>query len=177
MKIYRAGRGWVCANKQRQMNQRWESENPERAEARRRKSGEHRLTKKADLRGECVVCGPVDIVPWGRGWTCGVRAAQLRKNQQEAPSTRCSCGQWLKAGQTRCSLCSLLDVPTPAPPAPLVEDEDNPGYSVVDLQTYERDARKVAKTDSVVKGWKMLGEPIDAGELDYWESVLAQEGL
>lgn len=157
--IYRAGRGFVCANKQREMNRRWAERNPGNAAASRQKPGAHRITDQGGSTGyTCVLCGPVDVVPWGRGWTCGNRARELRTNQQGAPVQRCpDCKRWLSsefdAVDGRCQAC---------------HDIATPGQSLNGLKTYGRDPDKVAldvdaawESDLDVARWNSLHRPDD----------------
>jgi hypothetical protein len=96
------------------MNRRWAENNPEKREASRRKPGLHTLLERKGASGVCVICGSVEAVPWGRGWTCGTRAKELRGSQQAAPQTRCvDCQVWLKSGEgpERCPPCHSLNSP------------------------------------------------------------------
>jgi hypothetical protein len=97
VRILPAGRGWVCAVKKREQKREWSRANADRVRASRQRQGAHRLSclDTINRAARCAVCGGVDIVPWGRGFTCGNRARELRKVQQEAPTPRCpTCNDW-----------------------------------------------------------------------------------
>jgi hypothetical protein len=112
--IYPAGRGWVCLNKKKASAAAWAQANPEKAHASRTTRSAHRLISRKDTAGECAVCGPVEAVPYGRGWACGKRAAELRKTQQAHPARRCvDCNMWIDSRGTaaRCAGCAELNTP------------------------------------------------------------------
>lgn len=92
----------MCSVKKREQKRAWALANPARVAASRSKPGQHQV-----LEGVCAVCGPVPLVPWGRGYACSVRAGELRKVQQERPAERCrDCKVWFTA--ERCPKCLTL---------------------------------------------------------------------
>lgn len=113
VKILPAGRGWVCATKKLQRKREWAAANPDRVAASRAKPGIHRLTSREDRQGVCAVCGPVEVVPWGRGWTCSNRSQQLRRIQQSKPAERClDCRAWYTSlNDGRCESCTIMNTP------------------------------------------------------------------
>jgi hypothetical protein len=97
VKIRKNGKTWLCANKRKEVTDRWEQLNQGKVNARRSVVSAHHLSS-ADIRsmtGTCPLCGPVAIVAWGRGYLCANRAGELRQVQQEAPARRCwKCCTW-----------------------------------------------------------------------------------
>jgi hypothetical protein len=92
----RSGEGYVCLNARRDAQQRWRREHPER-DATTKGPSPHRLTWKdlTTMTGGCPIDGVVPIVAFARGYTCGVRAAELRSKQQSEPTPRCmECGRF-----------------------------------------------------------------------------------
>lgn len=113
--IRKSGTGWVCAEKAKANVRAYQRRHPDRD---RSSKTEHTLTWKApQLRqGACAKCGPVDIVPVGRGWGCRVRQIELgRLNHQGKPATYCDACKildgdvvWLTAdGCPRCNETDL----------------------------------------------------------------------
>lgn len=90
--IAKAGNGFQCEIKKRAGQRAWRQQNPERSTADRRRRSGHELTSHDYLKltAWCVQCEDhVDLVAWGRGYACGVRARELRTVQQEAPARPC----------------------------------------------------------------------------------------
>lgn len=113
VKILPAGRGWVCANKKRAQKAQWAAANPEKVAASRARPGAHRLMVSDGTLGQCLLCGEVPVVPWGRGYACKVRADQLRQKHQDSPALRCrDCKGWnTELSEGRCTACRLLHTP------------------------------------------------------------------
>ena len=97
VKMRRKGNTWVCANKRKEINDRWAQKNQDKVNARRNVVSAHHLlqTDAKTMTGVCPICGPVAIVAWGRGYLCAVRAGELRQVDQERPMKRCwKCRTW-----------------------------------------------------------------------------------
>lgn len=172
---------WICANKKKSAEAAWRAANPAKVRLSRDKKSKHHLTQKnpETRRGACPVCGPVDIVPFGRGWACSVRNAELgRSVQVEIP--RCLV----------CGFCSTAANPVkdgrcgyhhPAQVRPLqlvnIEGEYTRSLTQVDLASYEAKAQKVSAKESAVPGWRMAGQNVPTDEWAKWNELLAREGL
>lgn len=88
----------------------------------------------------CPVCGPVEPVPWGRGFMCPNRALELGWRPADAISPRCHrCDTFLIAGV--CQFC------TP------VRADIRDGMHVDELPL-------TGRTESVVDDWRVIGPPI-----------------
>lgn len=97
VKMRKNGNSWTCANKRKEVTDRWERQNQDKVSARRDSVSVHHLTQTdpKTMTGECPVCGPVAIVAWGRGYACATRAGELRQVQEERPMRRCwKCRAW-----------------------------------------------------------------------------------
>lgn len=155
--IYPVGRGWICLNKKAESARKWAQDNPERMRASRAKPGSHRLLTRRGFVAECILCGPVTAVPWGRGYTCSVRANELRTKQQAAPIARCpDCNKWLSGEYPvfsgRCEAC---------------RDISTPGRSLNGLKGYGRnpdaalDVSAALDNDLSMARWYSLNKPDD----------------
>ncbi len=96
------GRGWICLTKKREAAASWRRANPERHRNSGQVTSDHKLTEvdRESRRGTCPVDGEVPITAIGRGWMCGVRAAQLGRtvNLSTEPTARCKiCNHWASA--------------------------------------------------------------------------------
>ena len=89
--IAKAGNGFQCEIKKKASQKAWRQAHPERSAADRRRRSTHELFAHdyVGRKATCSVCGPTDLVYWGRGDICGVRARELRSVQEEAPSRPC----------------------------------------------------------------------------------------
>lgn len=87
--IRRAGNSFQCAVKKAQGKKAWKARNPDRVAASRNGNNPHILHSQKSDTAICVLCGPVDTVPWGRGRVCGVMARQRRSVQESVPHGRC----------------------------------------------------------------------------------------
>ena len=166
VRIQKSGTGWVCGEKHNAAARASKARNPERD---RGSKTEHPLGwHDGELRtGECRKCGPVEIVPNGRGYMCATRAKELgRVNHQDAPQTSCrDCWAemegdadryrvWLRADGVcpRCSTGQDLH-------AGLRQQEDvqhqmaelEPGFHLVGGDPYA-----MPEYESAVPGWKTL---------------------
>lgn len=190
-----AGAGWVCLNKKRANEAAWRERNPERVSAgRNKKSPHHLLTQDRETRtGTCPICGPVDIVPFGRGFACATRASELRSSVQEEME-RCL---WCRRVGTvdhpirdgRCQYHFVgfeyaqdahteggytdADLRFEQAVGSDWNGESGTGYSWVPVEKYEKDAPKVR----VKRGPRLLGEPVPKDEWKKWNDLLAAEGL
>lgn len=90
--IRKAGDGFQCAVKKAAGQRAWTEKNPDKAKANRLLRSDHELFNRdyLQLTAQCVICGPVPMTAWGRGYTCGLRAAQLRVIQEDTPHPECS---------------------------------------------------------------------------------------
>lgn len=167
--IRKAGRGFMCAEKKKQAQNAWRAANPEKVRANRRARSDHELTQRDYVRlsAWCVKCRVwVAMTPWGRGYTCATRAAELRSVQEAAPAKPCrecwildASRVYLVDGQCpRCSDPRLYDTGAALRDAELrAGDLDGvpAGYATVDLETF--DAYDAAESESVVPGWRTIG--------------------
>jgi hypothetical protein len=167
VKIQRSGNGWACGNRANAQSRKQKRANPQRD---RTSKTEHVLEWQSTelLSGLCRECGPVDIVPWGRGYACGARAKELgRVNHQDAPQTWCrDCWAemagdpdryrvWLLADGTcpRCSSGQDLGTELRA-----LEDGRQalvglePGFHLVSTDPYS-----MPDYESAVPGWHTIG--------------------
>ncbi len=152
----------------------WAARNPTKAAANRRVRSEHELFNRdyPNLVAQCRACDrEVDMVMYGAGYACGVRARELRTVQQDATVG------------ARCRECSIIDGPATAPrldasgrcprcdegadrydprhvPAErrvrdgLYGEYENAGFTV---GTGDEDPYAMAEVESAVRGWKTLG--------------------
>lgn len=100
--IRKSGNGFMCAVKKAEAQKAWKRRNPEKVAAHRRTRSEHGLFNRdyVKLTAECVVCGPVGMTPWGRGYACSKLADARRSVQEAAPQTWCrSC--WAETASSR----------------------------------------------------------------------------
>lgn len=90
----------------------------------------------------CPICGPVEPVPWGRGYMCPNRAQQLGF-KKGAPDPRCNlCDSFLIGGV--CIYCTPWRIEIPD------------GFHVGELGL-------TARSESVVPGWRVIGPPLPEG--------------
>ena len=106
------GAGWLCINKKRANTKAWNEASPEKVKANRALSSPHKLMNK-DVKastGMCPLCGPVDILAYGRGWVCGNRARELRTTQQVKPTLPCpDCKGYADiTASGKCAACAAL---------------------------------------------------------------------
>lgn len=166
--IAKAGNGFQCAVKKKAGQKAWSQQNPEKARANRRQRSSHELFNRdyVALTASCAVCGPVVMTPWGRGYACATRAAELRTSQESAPNAACrEC--WIIDGDRvyltdgvcpRCSDPRLTDTG-----AALADAERRAGQleglgsgmTVVDLET--DDPYFIPEYEAAVPGWKTVG--------------------
>lgn len=102
----KAGNGFMCAVKKADAQKAWASKSPAKAAANRRQRSDHTLFNRdyTRLTADCSACQTeVDLVMYGAGYACGVRARELRTVQQAT-----------MAGQ-RCRECAIIDGPAKAP--------------------------------------------------------------
>lgn len=106
--LARKGKSWRCANRRRELHQAWVEENPTKAAASRAHVSPHKVTN-----GVCPLCGPVEAVPYGRGWACpNTPGAKRRLVQQSAPQSRCrDCGSFFSVSEGICLSCSITNTP------------------------------------------------------------------
>jgi hypothetical protein len=115
IRLARNGKSWVCSVQKADLRASWYNRNKRKA-----KPSAHALVEKDPVNrlGICPIDGPVDIVPFARGWACSVRAAELNHHQAE-PHAKCSvCGNFDSRhnpvsptgsqGQLRCEACARL---------------------------------------------------------------------
>jgi hypothetical protein len=169
VKLHKNGRRFTCAEKQRIKHAEWAKRNPEKARANRAQASPHRVSGD-----QCLVCGTVEPVAYGRGWACPNTKAVLRRElQQVAPTPRCSvCRHW--AGTERpvtaglCRPCADAELVQVMALAGLHEPqrwhevarraevvaEDMWGLHDVDPDT---DDPYYDEPASVVPGWRVIG--------------------
>lgn len=100
--IRKSGTGYQCAVKKAATHKSWASRNPDKAAANRQASSEHRIFDRdyVALTAKCSVCGPVDLLPYGRGYACGNRARELRSVQEDGVQRHCSTC-WMESSGAR----------------------------------------------------------------------------
>lgn len=160
VKIAQSGNGWACYNRQRERTNRWKRKHPEH---RKPSTNPHRLTDRKGGQATCAVCGPVAIVPWGRGYICKERATQLgRTRQQAAPAPYCQdCkdddGKIIPLEDGHCPRCALTLNQMFANQRELagqVEHFELDGaYTIVG----DPDPYAMPDYESAVPGWKTIG--------------------
>lgn len=177
VKIRKNGRTWTCARKRSEVNNRWKRQNAAKlAAGRNRPSAHHLETYDAESRaGVCPVCGPVDIVAWGRGYACANRARQLRVLQESAPAERCwKCGAWESEGNPVdagvCWQCQLELSPgrtlllMPGGRAHTIESLREASayleYEEAGMHVGFPDDPYAVDDQEVVAGWKVIGSPL-----------------
>lgn len=164
VRIQKSGTGWVCGVKHNAAARASKARRPDRA---RDSSTEHVLTwhDGQTRTGLCAKCGPVDVVPWGRGYACGPRAKELgRVNHQDAPQRYCDACKlldsrivWLTAGG--CPRCAETDLnalfAADAADGRLMAGDDwaEMGMHVVGLA----DPYEMPELENAVPGWRTLG--------------------
>lgn len=156
VKIAKSGTGWACATKKKAHSRAWKLRHPDRD---RRSTTEHVLLSRDPQNriGLCAKDGSVDLVPWGRGFACGVRARQLgHVNHQSAPQQRCpDC--WLLHRLTVwttdgvCPRC--VDVSLDGPLVPPAREGLPEGFHLVGGE----DPYAMPDYESAVPGWHTLG--------------------
>jgi hypothetical protein len=167
--IRRNGKRFMCAVKKQADHAEWAKRNPEKAKANRRSSSAHRISGD-----QCLVCGTVEPVAYGRGWACPNTAAVVRRElQQDTPTPRCAvCRRWdaaerpVLAGMCRpCADAELVQVMAlsglheperwhDVPRRAEVVAEDMWGLHDVDPDT---DDPYYDEPASVVPGWRVIG--------------------
>lgn len=172
VKIYKNGNSFVCATAKKGRMREWAVRNPDAAKLNRRGKSAHVVTE-----GVCSLCGPTEVVPYGRGWACaGSPAAARRGMQQDAPQAKCAvCGKYPTGALSWEGLCpgceadltlqitALLDDDRPStarwdePKAPTLEWD---GYSITngDADPYELDDYQA------VPGWRTIGSTVPWSE-------------
>jgi hypothetical protein len=166
VRIQRSGTGWVCGAKHNATARASKARRPDRDKASRT---EHTLEwQDGVLRsGLCTKCGPVDIVPVGRGYMCAPRAKELgRVNHQDKPATYCDACKlldgsvvWLSAeGCPRCIETDLNAMfAQEAADDRLYGDlheEFADGFSIVGVNA---DPYAMPELENAVVGWKTIG--------------------
>lgn len=162
--IAKSGTGYQCSVKKKAAQQAWREKNPAKSAEDRRRKSDHELFDH-DYRAEtakCVQCGEVDIILWGRGYACGVRARELRANQETVPQRPCRECLILDGDRVypingecpRCADPTLYDTGTSLRNAECrASDLDGTpdGFGVVDLANF--DPYGMPDDESVVPGW------------------------
>lgn len=166
--IAKAGRGFMCGEKKKAAQRAWREKNPAKSQADRRRRSDHELFDRdyVKLTAKCVQCGPVSMTPWGRGYACATRAAELRTTQETQPVQACrEC--WIIDGSRvfpvngvcpRCADPRLYDTGSALADAERRSGELSglaSGMSVVDL--VNDDPYDVPEFESAVPGWKTVG--------------------
>lgn len=165
VKIQRSGNGWTCGVRANAQSRKQKAADPHRD---RTSKTEHVLEwKDGETRtGVCRKCGPVSIVPYGRGWACGPRAKELgRVNHQDAPQTYCDACKlldhdivWLRSDGS-CPRCSQTDLNAmfaadEADRRLMADGDYQSGFSVTGPWA---DPYEMPDLESAVPGWKTLG--------------------
>lgn len=168
VRIQRSGTGWVCGTKHNATARASKRRRPDRE---RESKTEHVLDWQDPVlrSGLCRKCGPVDIVAWGRGYACAVRATELGVvNPQSEPARYCdSCKPldgdvvWLTAdGCPRCLETDLnAMLAQDAADRRLTDgvyDEFGEGFSIVGPS----DPYEMPDYESAVPGWKTIGASV-----------------
>lgn len=195
---------WICANKKRESEDAYRLANPDKVRQARHKKSTHHLTEVDPVArsGVCPIDGEVFITAAGRGWMCGVRAAQMGRTVDltAVPTARCAvCGHWGRRDNPvkgdRC-LYHFVGWEYAAQPHTATgttdadkqflyavgsdwkqTDDGGTGYEWVNLRSYEERAEKVRAKESAVPGWRMTGQNVPTDEWAKWNELLAREGL
>ena len=102
--VQRAGNGVACQTARKQARVQYKKAHPLRTGG--RQASEHRLSDRDGTNASCVVCGPVDAFPRGRGYMCGNRARELGWTVPGELAQQCAtCGAWLTA-KGKCRPCT-----------------------------------------------------------------------
>ena len=174
VRMSRNGKSWMCSNKKADLRASWYNRNPRRA-----KPSEHALTSKdtQNRLGICPVCGPVEIVPYARGWACANRAAELGHSQAE-PHPKCSvCGNYhsrhnpVSPTSGQCEACARLLYQGTEPRGPSDEaamaQAFGPAHAAHDgtslgahmVTNFEwMNPEYIPDYESAVPGWKTIGD-------------------
>lgn len=85
------GKYFACKTARTEAQHAWVKAHPDRArESHKVKPSKHRLTNRDGKPDTCAICGPVDVVPAGRGYECGPNSrARGVKNPPLAPQLKC----------------------------------------------------------------------------------------
>ena len=162
--IRKAGNGFQCAVKKAENQKRWRRDNPAKSNEDRRRRSEHQLHNRdyVALTAYCAACrGEVDIVMFGSGYACGVRARELRTVQQETLA-----GQW-------CRECQIIDgfrVRVTADGCPRCND---PRLSdlTASLRDLETNSRRAAD-QGVPAGFHVERDGYDSYAMPEWENAV-----
>jgi hypothetical protein len=174
-KMKAVGKYFACAFAQRTSQHNWAKAHPERAkESHKVKPSKHRLTNRDGNPDICAVCGPVDVVPVGRGYECGVNSrARGVKNPPKAPQSKCiKCLTVYLTHEGICLECDTLDLigaeyrgmrpsKTTGVDGPAA-DWDYEANSTLedDLMTSFVPADLPDTREAAVFGWRTLGSPL-----------------
>jgi hypothetical protein len=162
------GRGrWVCGNRQTERRQAWAARNPEKAAANRRVRSAHEVIsqdRKART-GVCQKCGPVAIVPKGRGWMCATRAGELWQHQETSAQSSCrEC--WIIDGDRvypvdgvcpRCSDQSLYDTAGVLRAAESRRPAHDLPTRFVVVDVEHGNPYETGEYESAIPGWRTIG--------------------
>lgn len=99
----------ACGKKVAERHARWAASNPQKARQNRKSRSLHKLVSfdPSTHTGICPVCGPVGVVPKGRGFMCRTRAEELWSIQQSAPQERCpECRRSFLSADGTCKYCT-----------------------------------------------------------------------
>lgn len=99
----------ACGKKIAEKHARWARGNPQKASRNRNTRSAHKLASfdASTHTGLCPVCGPVGVIPKGRGWMCETRAKELWSIQQSAPQERCRvCRRAYLSADGTCRYCT-----------------------------------------------------------------------
>ena len=178
--IRKSGNGYQCAVKKAEAHRSWTQRNPEKAASNRQQRSDHQLYNRdyRALTADCSACNrEVDLVMFGAGYACGVRARELRSVQQETLA-----GQWCRECQIidgyRVRLtadgCPRCNDPRLSDLGASLRDAEHNGNRAADqgvpagfhVEREGFDAYAMPEYESAVPGWKTLGSdrPWWAGE-------------
>lgn len=175
--IRKSGTGFQCAVKKSQSKRDWAKANPEAAAANRRQRSSHVLSQRdrENMTAECGKCGPVKLVPWGRGVICGNLAASRRSVQEK--SSRGTCREcwvieerkvWLAADGS-CPACAAWDPSLEKRPA---ERRDPGGREARELMHLEFYRHEGTTPEPYRSGFSIVGDAVDPYGVDDYESAV-----
>lgn len=175
VRIFRNGKYYMCGVKKAELRRAWFNKHGRKA-----KPSPHALLQKDPVTrlGVCPIDGPVEIVPFARGWACKIRADELGGGRAE-PAKKCYlCGKYdsqhnpVSSTELRdmCEGCARLmhSGPTPARAEQAEATAVGAAFDRSPSEGGNLGAHMVSNFDwlnpdympdyeSVVPGWKTLG--------------------
>ena len=159
-----AGRGWACVQGRRESRRNYKKAHPDRVRASKALNpATHKLTVKTGETDQCVVCGEVQPVPWGRGWMCPTIIRERGWTvTQTAPAPKCAlCNKhWLV--DSKCPSCDgiyddLADQFLPLESRRAKHLRSNAVYEEMGFTVITSETPLPLGTENAVGNWKTIG--------------------